>query len=276
MLWYFTVPGGGVESPCAIKSTAAIDAASSTLYFTSSLASGLYALNMSTSSPLWVFNASMNASSSGAPVIDPRSTTIYYGRSFTPTPSASTPTPSSSAFPLATHPSSLSNDYNVYAVSASGQQLWNFSTFGNPGTPAIGAGSGALLFVASGDGYLYALYTVGSSAGSLAWKVQAPSQLGFSATPATGSGSAAPFVFAGNSDGRLYAFVQSSGVLAWNFSTFPAPDGTMQPITVPPSSFSILSARFAERAPPLHPHRALHLSHRRQSFSVAMTTTFTR
>ena len=68
-LWYFTVPGGGVDSPCAIKSTAAIDAASSTLYFTSSLASGLYALNMSTSSPLWVFNASMKAPSSGAPVI---------------------------------------------------------------------------------------------------------------------------------------------------------------------------------------------------------------
>ena len=268
VLWYFTVPGGGVDSPCAIKSTAAIDAASSTLYFTSSLASGLYALNMSTSSPLWVFNASMKASSSGAPVIDPRSTTIYYGRSFTPTPSTS-------AFPLATHPSSLSNDFNVYAVSASGQQLWNFSTFGNPGTPAIGAGSGALLFVASGDGFLYALYTVGKFSGSLAWKVQAPSQQGFSATPATGSNSAAPLVFAGNSDGRLYAYVQSSGVLAWNFSTFPAPDGTMQPITVPPPSFPILSARFAKRSHPLHPYRALHLSLRRRSFSVAMTTTFT-
>jgi hypothetical protein len=154
----------------------------------------------------------------------------------------------------------------VYAVSSSGQQLWKYATSGNPGTPVLGTGSGPLLFVASGDSFLYALYTpstvptviicntlvrytVGSSAGTLAWRMQAPSLQGFTATPVTGSNGVSPLVFAGNSDGQLYAFFQFSGALAWNFSTFPGPDGSLQPITVdlPPP-------------PPTHTHTSIYLT----------------
>lgn len=163
VLWSFTVPGFTIPSPapCAVVSTAVIDPASSTLYFTS-LFGGLFALNMSippfsTTSPLlWQYNASLQQLS-GAPVLSRDASTIYYARHPTrPIVTISHHLPSHPLIPAQHLTPPPSNDFNVYAVSTSaGTQMWNFSTNGIPASPAIGSGSGPYLFVASADGFLY-------------------------------------------------------------------------------------------------------------------------
>jgi outer membrane protein assembly factor BamB len=229
---YFNASYEGL--PCSIRYSAVIDTATSTLFFTEALSGGLYALNVSSvleTDPskylLWRFRASL-LPINGAPVFDPSSSILYFGRSSFLNPAL---LPSS-------HPFSRSSDNNVYAVYSSGlfagTQRWNFSTNGSVGTPVIGSGSTPYLFAASQDGFLYALRTVvvGSKGGSLVWSFSAPSKQAFSSPPVLGTGGSVPLVFVGNNDGQLYAVTQKQGILVWNFSTFPAPDGTLQPIAV--------------------------------------------
>ena len=175
----------------------------------------VYALNVSTGTPLWCYRTTGAISSSPA-VVDGILYVGYVGGfcalnasngrflwNFA-TPYLGTYS-SPAVFDGMVYTGAM--DTNVYALNAStGSKIWSFRTNGTASAPAIDNG---LVIVSSMDNSVYAL---SASSGSLAWKFTANNH--FCSSPAIADG----VVFAGSHDGNLYALNEATGIQLWSYA----------------------------------------------------------
>ena len=105
-------------------------------------------------------------------------------------------------------------DHKLHAVDArTGDGLWKFSASAGFDTNPVVVDD--KVFAGNRDGYFYAIYSHGPSAGQLAWKYQTQGPIHFSAAYKDG------VVYFASDDSHAYALNAQSGALVWKSAKLP-------------------------------------------------------
>jgi hypothetical protein len=105
-------------------------------------------------------------------------------------------------------------DHKLHAVDArSGEGLWKFTAGAGFDTNPLVVGD--KVFAGNRDGYFYAIYANGSSAGELAWKYQTQGPIHFSAAYKDG------VIYFASDDSFAYALNADTGALVWKSAKLP-------------------------------------------------------